>query len=66
MINNNNVGPSPFYNNEGSIIEDDEIFEYTFPCHTSISNANSNIQLIIVSSSLKGVGIQTATLLVTL
>ena len=49
MINNNDVGPSPLYNNEGSLIEDDDIHEYTFPCHTSISDTVSNIQLIIVS-----------------
>ena len=42
------------YNNEGSLIEDDNIPECAFPRHTSISDANSNTKLIIVSSSLKG------------
>ena len=54
MINNNNVCPSPLYNNEGSLIEDNAIPKYTVPCHTSISDTVSNTQLIIVSSSLKG------------
>ena len=54
MINNNNVGPSPLYDNEGSLIEDGNIPKCTFLCHTYISDAISNIKLIIVSSKLKG------------
>ena len=55
MINNNIVGPSPsyLYDNEGSLIEDD-LPEYTFPCHLSIGDTVSNIQLIVVSSSSRG------------
>ena len=52
-INNNDVGPSPLYNNDGSLIEDGSIPKYTFLCHTSISKANSNTQLIVGSSGLK-------------
>ena len=54
MINNNDVGPSPLYNNEDSLIEDDNIPEYSFLCHTSISDTDSNTQLIINSPGLKG------------
>ena len=54
MINNNDVGPSPLCNNEGSLIEDNISPEYTFPYHTVISDADSNSKLIIVSSSLNG------------
>ena len=54
MINNNYVGPSSLYTNEGGLSEDDDIPEYTFPCHISISDTVNNIQLIIVSSSSKG------------
>ena len=55
MINNNYVGPSPSYNNEDHFFEDVNIPKYTCPCHTSISERTSNIQLIIIFSSLKGV-----------
>ena len=34
MINNNYVDHSPLYTNEGSLIENDNIPEYTCPCHT--------------------------------